>query len=71
MADDHEVKIALLEQKVQALEDKLDKMNGSIDELVKAWQAAGTLVGFVKTVAALVVAVTVILGSIKLGGIAK
>jgi diacylglycerol kinase len=62
-----EVEIALLEQKVQALEDKVDTMSRDVRDLADAWKAAGTLVAFVKTVAAVVVAITVIIGSIKFG----
>lgn len=71
MADDHEVEIALLKKEVEQLNGKLDKLSGSVEELVVAWQSAGALVAFVKTVAALVVAVTVIVGAFKFGGVAK
>ena len=63
----HETEVALLEQKVEALEGKVDRLSSDVRELVDAWKAAGTLVAFVKTVAAVVVAVTLIIGSIKLG----
>lgn len=68
MADDHEVEIALLKKEVEQLNEKLDKLSTSVEELVVAWQSAGALVAFVKTVAALVVAVTVIVGAFKFGG---
>lgn len=68
MADDHEVEIALLKKEVEQLNEKLDKLSTSVEKLVVAWQSAGALVAFVKTVAALVVAVTVIVGAFKFGG---
>ena len=68
MADDHDVEIALLQKEVEQLNEKLDKLSTSVEELVVAWQSAGALVAFVKTVAALVVAVTVIVGAFKFGG---
>ena len=68
MADDHEIEIALLKKEVEQLNEKLDKLRTSVEELVVAWQSAGALVAFVKTVAALVVAATVIVGAFKFGG---
>lgn len=68
MADDHEVEIALLKKEVEQLNEKLDQLDASVRELVVAWQSAGAMVAFVKTVAALVVAVTVIIGAFKFGG---
>lgn len=65
---DHETEIALLNQRVEGLEAKVDKLSSDVRELVDAWKAAGTLVAFVKTVAAVVVAITVIVGAFKMGG---
>lgn len=64
---DHDTEIALLNQRVEGLEAKVDQLSSDVRELVDAWKAAGTLVSFVKTVAAVVMAVTVIVGSIKFG----
>ena len=65
---DHDVEIALLKQEVEGLNAKVDQLSNDVRELVTAWQSAGALVAFVKTVAALVVAVTVIVGAFKFGG---
>ena len=65
---DHDVEIALLKQEVEGLNAKVDQLSNDVRELVTAWQAAGTLVAFVKTVAAVVIAVTVIVGAFKFGG---
>lgn len=67
MPTDHEVEIALLKQEVEGLNTKLDTLSADVRELVDAWKAAGTMVGFVKTVAAIVVAVSVIIGTLKFG----
>lgn len=64
---DHDVEIALLKKEVESLNGKLDTLSADVRELVDAWKAAETMVGFVKTVAAVVVALSLILGTIKLG----
>lgn len=71
MNDDHEVEIALLKKDMEQLNAKLDRLSSSVEELVVAWQAAGTMVAFIKTIAAVAVALTVIIGAAKLGGISK
>lgn len=65
---DRDIEVALLKQEVEGLNAKLDALSGDVRELVDAWKAAGTLVAFVKTVAAVVVAVTVLIGAFKYGG---
>lgn len=67
MPTDHEVEIALLKAEVEGLNAKLDSLQSDVRELVDAWRAAGTMVGFIKTVAAIVVSVSLILGAFKYG----
>lgn len=67
MPTDHEVEIALLKAEVEGLNAKLDTLSADVRELVDAWKAAGTMVGFIKTVAAIVVSVSLIAGAFKYG----
>lgn len=64
---DPDVEIALLKNEVEGLNQKVDQLSTDVRELVDAWKAAGTLVAFVKTVAAVVLAVSVIVGAFKFG----
>lgn len=64
---DPDVEIALLKNEVEGLNLKVDQLSTDVRELVDAWKAAGTLVAFVKTVAAVVLAVSVIIGAFKFG----
>jgi len=51
MAD--ETDLALAAKDIEVLTARIDKLEQSIESLVKAWQAAGTLVSFVKWAAGL------------------
>jgi hypothetical protein len=44
---------ALVARDIRDLKDRLEKLESSIESLVKAWEAAGTLVTFVKWAAGL------------------
>lgn len=67
MTPEQEVEFALLKKQVEGLDAKIDGLQSDMRELVEAWRAAGTLVGFVKTIAAVVLSVSVILGALKFG----
>ena len=51
MAD--ETDLALAARDIEILTTRIDKLETSIENLVKAWEAAGTLVTFVKWAAGL------------------
>lgn len=48
-----DAKAALVARDIEELNARLEKLEQSIESLVKAWQAAGTLVTFVKWAAGL------------------
>lgn len=64
---DPDVEIALLKNEVEGLNLKVDQLSTDVRELVDAWKAAGALVAFVKTAAAVVLAVSVLIGAVKYG----
>ena len=51
MAD--ETDLALAARDIEMLTSRIEKLEASIENLVKAWEAAGTLVTFVKWAAGL------------------
>lgn len=69
-ANDHSeaVEIALLRADVESLKATIDTQSKQIAELVKAWQAAETLVSFVKLAGSLAIAVGAIIAFIKTYG---
>ena len=67
MPTNHEVEIALLKAEVYGLNAKMDSLQSDVRELVDAWKAAGALVGFVKTAAAFVLALGVLIGAVRYG----
>jgi hypothetical protein len=48
-----ETELALAARDIELLTSRIDKLETSIENLVKAWEAAGTLVTFVKWAAGL------------------
>lgn len=62
-----EQRMATLEAKLEQQIKEIDGLRSDIRELVDAWKAAGAMVALVKTVAAVVLAVGVIVGAFKLG----
>ena len=62
-----EERMATLEAKMEQQIQELDGLRSDIRELVDAWKAAGALVSMVKTAAAVVLAVGVIVGAFKFG----
>ncbi len=62
-----EQRIAALEAKLEQQIKEIDGLRSDVRELVDAWKAAGAMVSLVKTAAAIVLSVGVILGAFKLG----
>jgi hypothetical protein len=62
-----EQRMATLEAKMEQQIQELDGLRSDVRELVDAWKAAGAMVSFVKTAAAVVLAVGVIIGAFKFG----
>lgn len=60
-------RVAVLEEKVERLSEEIDGLRSDVRELVDAWKAAGAMVSLVKTAAAIVLAVGVIVGAFKFG----
>lgn len=63
----HEERMATLEAKLEQQIKEIDGLRSDIRELVDAWKAAGAMVSLVKTAAAVVLAVGVIVGAFKFG----
>jgi hypothetical protein len=59
--------MATLEAKLEQQIKEIDGLRSDVRELVDAWKAAGAMVALVKTAAAVVLAVGVIIGAFKFG----
>lgn len=62
-----EERLATLEAKIEQQTKEIDGLRGDVRELVDAWKAAGAMVALVKTAAAVVLAVGVIVGAFMFG----
>ena len=62
-----EERMATLEAKMEQQIKEIDGLRSDVRELVDAWKAAEAMVAFVKTAAAVVLAVGVIVGAFKFG----
>ena len=62
-----EQRMATLEAKLEQQIKEIDGLRSDVRELVDAWNAAGAMVALVKTAAAVVLAVGVIVGAFKFG----
>ena len=62
-----EERMATLEAKLEQQIKEIDGLRSDVRELVDAWKAAGAMVALVKTAAAIVLAVGVIVGAFKFG----
>ena len=62
-----EQRMATLEAKLEQQIKEIDGLRSDVRELVDAWKAAGAMVALVKTAAAVVLAVGVIIGAFKFG----
>ena len=65
---EEEKRLLEIENKIENLERKIDTLTTDISDLVAAWKAANWLVGLVKWIGGLAVAVTAIATVIKLKG---
>lgn len=67
MSDDHSeaVEIALLRADVEMLKVTIDKQSAQIAELLSAWNAASTLVSFIKLLGGIAIASAAIIAFIK------
>lgn len=63
----HEQRMATLEAKLEQQIKEIDGLRSDVRELVDAWKAAGAMVALVKTAAAVVLALGVIVGAFKFG----
>ena len=62
-----EQRMATLEAKLEQQIKEIDGLRSDVRELVDAWKAAGAMVALVKTAAAVVLAIGVIVGAFKFG----
>lgn len=56
-----------IEGRMDDFDRRLESLEGSIEGLVKAWEAAGTLLTFIKFAASIVAALGVLWAAIRLG----
>ena len=64
---DQDIEIALLKAHIEQMQKDVSEIKASMSDLVDAWKSAGMMVSLVKTAAAIVLSVGVILGAFKLG----
>lgn len=64
---DRDVEIALIKKELENCNRELTELRTDVRELVEAWKAAGVLLSLVKTAAAVVLSVGVIIGAWKFG----
>ena len=64
---DQDIEIALMKAHIEQMQKDVSEIKASVSDLVDAWKAAGAFVAFVKTAAAIVLALGVIVGAFKFG----
>lgn len=66
----HDVQIAILQKEIVDLTDKVDRLSNEVAGLVDAWKTASGVVGFIKWLSGLIVAVGIVWTAfkIKVGG---
>ena len=64
---DQDIEIALMKAHIEQMQKDISEIKASMSDLVDAWKAAGAMVVLVKTAAAVVLALGVIVGAFKLG----
>lgn len=62
----HDVQIALLEQEIVNLTDKVDHLSNEVAGLVDAWKTASGVVAFIKWLSGLIVAAGVVWTALKI-----
>ena len=62
---EEEKRLIEIEHNIKSLEDKIDKLQTDVADLVSAWKAAGWLVGVVKWLGGLAIAGTAIITFMK------
>ena len=64
---DQDIEIALMKAHIEQMQKDVSEIKASVSDLVDAWKAAGAIVVLVKTAAAVVLALGVIVGAFKFG----
>lgn len=64
---DQDIEIALMKAHIEQMQKDVSEIKASVSDLVDAWKSAGAMVSLVKTAAAIVLAVGVIIGAFKFG----
>ena len=64
---DQDIEIALMKARIEQMQKDVSEIKASVSDLVDAWKSAGMMVSLVKTAAAVVLALGVIVGAFKLG----
>jgi hypothetical protein len=67
MPPDHNdaIEIALLRQDVEMLKVTIDKQSKQIEDLLSAWNAASTLVSFIKLLGGIAIAIGAVVAFVK------
>ncbi len=64
---DQDIEIALMKARIEQMQKDVSEIKASVSDLVDAWKSAGMMVALVKTAAAVVLALGVIVGAFKFG----
>ena len=64
---DQDIEIALMKAHIEQMQKDVSEIKASVSDLVDTWKAAGAMVVLVKTAAAVVLALGVIVGAFKFG----
>lgn len=62
----HDVQIAILQKDIVDLTDKVDRLSNEVAGLVDAWKTASGVVGFIKWLSGLIVAVGIVWTAFKM-----
>jgi DNA-binding protein YbaB len=60
---DQDIEIALMKAHIEQMQKDVSEIKASVSDLVDTWKSAGVMVSLVKTAAAVVLAVGVIVGA--------
>lgn len=67
MSDEQDIEIAILKIRLEQMQKDVSEIKSSVSDLVDAWKSAGLMVSLVKTAAAIVLSVGVLIGAFKFG----